>query len=317
VPVKTIQANGGTYRLGRNRPSAASVAAAPPFQKYALGTLPPPPASVDYTSLAATALSQMYGNDQYGDCVEAEFGHTVGVWTANAGDEAVYTEAQVLANYSAITGFVVGDPNTDNGTDEVSAMNYWVKSGMPGPGGTHAVMGYLSLDATNQVEVQQALYLFENCLFGVELPEKWISPFPSASGFTWDLAGPPDLNNGHAPGGFGYSSTGVKISTWGMLGTMTWRAVEYYAAAAQYGTLFTMISEDALARATGRAPNGLDWAQLVVDFDAAGGNLPIPAGTRNVVLARDLTPADAGSSVYSIRAGNSAPATLSVKIGSS
>ncbi|MGA2043727.1 MAG: hypothetical protein ABSG83_10170 [Roseiarcus sp.] len=37
------------------------------------------------------------------------------------------------------------------------------------------------------------------------------------------------------------------------------------------------MSQDWISKATGNAPSRFDWTQLVADFDAIGGALPLPA----------------------------------------
>ena len=261
-----------TIKFGRRRP----VAAGPRFRlsNYLRASLPAPPASCDYSAAAAKVLAQMYGNDQLGDCVIAGGYHIVGVETGNAGSAFTATEKQIETDYGAIGGYVPGDPSTDQGCDEVTAMNYWQNHGFCD--GTKS-LGWLALDPTNKTEIMQAIYLFENCMFGVELPDKWVNPFPSASGFTWDVAGNPDPENGHCFIGCGYNSSGVKIATWGMLGTDTWAAVQKYCAASANGQLLVMITPDQLTKGQAKAPNGVAWTDLIADFDSMGGHVPVPA----------------------------------------
>ena len=197
------------------------------MSRYLLGSLPAPPASCDWTAAALEALRQMYGNDVLGDCVIAAGYHIEGVETGNAGDMFIATEAQIEKDYGAIGGYVPGDPSTDQGCDEVTAMNWWAANGFADK---VKPLGWISVDPTNKTEVMQALYLFENCMFGIDLPDAWVNPMPSASGFTWDAAGSPDPENGHGFNGAGYDSAGVKICTWGMLGKITWAAIAKYAA---------------------------------------------------------------------------------------
>ena len=259
-------------KFGRRRP----IAIGPHFRlaNYLRASLPSPPASCDYSPAAASALAQMYGNDVLGDCVIAGGYHIVGVETGNAGKAFIATEAQIEKDYGAIGGYVPGDPSTDNGCDEVTAMNYWQNKGFAD--GTKS-LGWLSLDPDNQAEIMQAIWLFENCMFGVELPDGWVNPFPSSSGFTWDVAGDPDPDNGHCYVGCGYNSAGVKIDTWGMLGTNTWAAVKKYCAASAGGQLLVLITPDQLAKGQAKAPNGVAWTDLIADFDSMGGTVPEPA----------------------------------------
>ena len=258
-------------KFGRRRP----VSIGPRFRlsNYLRMSLPAPPASCDYSPSAVQALAQMYGNDQLGDCVIAGGYHIVGVETGNAGKLFIATEKQIESDYGAIGGYVPGDPSTDQGCDEITAMNWWENHGFAD--GTKP-LGWLAVDPDNITEVMQAIWLFENCMFGVELPDAWVNPFPSASGFTWDVAGDPDPDNGHCFIGCGYNGTGAKISTWGMLGVDTWAAVRKYCAASANGQLLVLITPDQLAKGLAKAPNGVAWSDLIMDFNIMGGNVPVP-----------------------------------------
>ncbi len=279
MPVKTVQhpVSGQSFKLGRKRP----VARCPRFalKNYLTRSMPAPPATCDYTKSAAAALSKIYDNDTLGDCVIAGMAHVVGVMTGNAGAKPfLYSNAQIVGLYSAIGGYVPGEPSTDQGCDEQTALNYWENNGaLPpnttSPTGAHKIAGWMTVDSTNVEEFQTALWLFENLYFGIELPDAWINPMPSASGFVWDAAGPPDPNNGHCVVGVGYTSAGVVIDTWGMTGLMTNAALAKYPNQASNGELYTVVSMDALGKANQKAPTGFDWSQLVADFDSMGGSV--------------------------------------------
>jgi hypothetical protein len=272
----TFQAQRHPFRMGRRRP----LARCPRFslRNYLMKDLAAPPGSCDYSAKAGKALSQLYLNDKLGDCVIAGIGHVVGVLTAGAGDQFVYSDDQILQLYEAIGGYVPGHANTDDGCDEQTALNYWQHHGAPS--GTHKIAGWVAVNGADPTEYRTALWLFENLYFGLELPDKWVSPMPTKPGFTWDAAGPPNPDNGHCVVGVGYSNKGVRICTWGMLGTLTDDAVEKYATTAGSGELYTVISQDAINRATQKAPAGFDWSQLIADFDSMGGNLAPPATLR-------------------------------------
>ena len=229
--------------------------------------LPTPPASCDYSLDAASALAQLYLNDQLGDCVVAGMAHLVGVFTGNSGEAPVIlSPADIIALYGAIGGYVPGDPSTDNGCDEATALSYWQSTGAPA--GANRIAGCIAVDATNAVEVRTAAWLLENLFLGIELPDQWIDPAPSASGFIWDIAGEPNPQNGHCVVGVGFDQSGIKVSTWGMTGMMTDAAVAAYASPQAGGALYAVLSPEIIARASQRAPNGLDWAQLQADFQA-------------------------------------------------
>ena len=265
---------GGNVKFGRKRPIALG-----PHLKlanYLRASLPTPPASCDYSPAALKALAQMYSNDTLGDCVIAGGYHIVGVETGNAGDLFIATQEQIIKDYSAIGGYVPGDPSTDQGCDEVTALNYWQAHGFAD---LTKILGWLTVDPSNLTEVKQAMWLFENLLFGVELPDAWVNPMPSDSGFIWNTAGDPDPDNGHGFAGIGYNNQGVPISTWGMIGTLTWAALQKYCASSANGQLLLMLTPDQLTKGQSKAPNGVAWTDLIADFDALGGNVPEPAPT--------------------------------------
>ena len=138
------------------------------------------------------------------------------------------TEAETVAFYSATTGYDPADPSTDRGGDEVTVLNDWRDKGFFADG-SGKIAGWANVDATERTLVKQAIWLFENVYFGVELPDAWIKPFPQGNGFTWDVAGDADPSNGHCFAGLGYNDNGVIINSWGIMGTVTWAAVAKYA----------------------------------------------------------------------------------------
>jgi len=258
-------------KLGRTRPVSGATKLR--LKDY-LGTLPSVPSSCSYTAKAANALSNIYLNDQLGDCVIAGGYHIVGVETGNAtGNPFIASTQQITKDYSAIGGYVPGNPSTDQGCNEETAMNYWQSHGFAD--GTK-LAGWLAVDATNQQEVMQAMYLFENLLFGIELPDAWVDPMPSTSGFVWGNA-QPDPENGHCVIGVGYNSQGVQIDSWGMIGTITWAAISHLCSPAGGGGLYVLLTPDQIAKGQQVAPNSVSWSSLITDFNALGGSVPVPA----------------------------------------
>jgi hypothetical protein len=251
-------------------------------------TLPTPPDSINYSPKALTALKNIYLNNKLGDCVIAAAYHIVGVETGNAtGDPFIATSTQITNDYSKIGGYVPGNSRTDRGCEMQTALAYYVSKGFAN--GTKA-LGYIGIDATNATEMKQALYLFENLDFGIALPDAWITPFPSKDGFTWDSAGQSDPQNGHSFSAHGYSADGVLIDTWGMIGTLTWKAIAKYATNDNGGELYVIITPDQIAKGAAKAPNGFDWTTLISDFNAMGGNLPVPTPTPTPVPTPTPTP---------------------------
>ena len=85
----------------------------------------------------------MYMNNQLGDCVIAGMAHVVGVLTGEADNTPVlYSDNQIVALYSAIGGYVPGNPATDQGCDEQTGLNYWQQQGAPA--GSHQIGGWMA-----------------------------------------------------------------------------------------------------------------------------------------------------------------------------
>jgi hypothetical protein len=277
MTVKSIQSpfHGRPVKFGRKRPVALNRYALR-LQSYVTQKLPLPPPRCDYSTAARPSLSNIYLNDLLGDCVIAGGAHVRGVTSGGAGNLVLFTKEEIIRMYSAIGGYDPrapllpdGSNPTDQGCDEHTALEYWVKYGFTD---SVKLAGWLAVDATNEVEVRTAIYLFENVFFGVELPEQWVKPFPEGPGFLWDIAGNPVPENGHCFIATGFDERGPAIDTWGMAGSISWKAVARYAVPSQGGALYALLSPDMIARARAKAPNGFNWAQLIADFDALGGN---------------------------------------------
>ncbi len=264
-------------KFGRTKPKARGPRLS--LKNYIRKALPTPPTGpFGYATSAnvQSVLGQMYMNDSLGDCVIAMMAHVVGIITGlGSGVPYLFTQAQIIALYSAIGGYVPGNPATDQGCDEQTAMNYWQSTGAPA--GANQIMGWLSIDPTNKEEIQTAIWLFENLEYGVDLPDAWVSPMPSTSGFVWDVAGNPDENNGHGFPGIDCNPQGIIISTWAMTGTITYAATAKYAASSAGGNLYCAITQEIINSASQKSPAGFDWSQLVADFDSIGGNIPLPS----------------------------------------
>jgi hypothetical protein len=176
------------------------------------------------------------------------------------------TADQTIAFYSATSGYVPGDPSTDQGSDEVTVYNYWLKNGFAA--GDNPIAGYVSIDPTNVVSIKTAMCLFGNLGFGCQLLTAWVNAMASMkSGFTWDVGSRADPNAGHAFLGYGYNDNGIFIDTWGMFGTLTWKAIAQVCAADAGGNLFCALAPDWFTTA-GLSPSGFNRTQLAADLPA-------------------------------------------------
>jgi hypothetical protein len=290
--VKVITAPSGR-RIGFGRQIPRVVGPHLKLRNYLRASgLPTPPATLDLSGPATACLREVDLNDQLGDCVIAAKAHVDGVWTGNAGALFNASSAQVLAQYEAIGGYKPGDPSTDQGCDMQTALNWWVQNAAPDGS---KLAAWLAVDATNVQELKTALFLFENLYFGMALPDAWISPFPSADGFVWDVsAAGPDANNGHCVMGYGYDATSVLIDSWALFGHLTFAAIADYCVAKSGGELYVLLSTDMLVKGQQLAPNGLSWSQLAGDWDTLGGSVVVPPSPSPAPPAPAPTPPAAG-----------------------
>ena len=254
---------GKTLKLGRHVPKV--IYPHLHMHNYVKRTMPAPPASVNYSIAASSWLENILGNDDLGDCLDAAAFHIGGVLLANAGQPIPFALSDVVKFYSATAGYVPGDASTDLGGTWQQTLAYWQSTGLTP--GAHQIDGYVSVNPADIEECQTAMWLFENLAIGMSLPDDYVNPMPSASGFIWDKAGPPNPQNGHAVCGIASTTTtGVIIDSWGMKGLMTWAAIAKYCVPANGGELYTAFSRDAINNAMGVAPNGFDWTDLDADL---------------------------------------------------
>jgi hypothetical protein len=251
---------------------------------HAATAYPTSPPTCDYSAQAMSIITDVEGNDTLGDCVIAEDAHYIAVVTGNSGNGLYsYSDAQTIADYSAITGYTPADPNSDQGTDPIADLNYRATKGYA-DGSKDA--GWALVDATNQAEVEYAINTFGNLKMWFGIPDSIANALPSASGFVWDVtAGAPDPNNGHCIGAPGYNSPrfagvtaqGPLVMTWGMLGIVTWAALAAWFTSNSGGGLAVRATTDWVSKATGNTPSGLNLSALITAFDLNfGGKIPVP-----------------------------------------
>jgi hypothetical protein len=276
----THPTTGKTFCFGRHRHTTPG--ARPKRCAKLIDHLPLPlgPAEADYSPAAMASIHEMFGNDQYGDCVIAARYHQKGVHTGNAGALFIPTMDQILADYSAIGGYVIGEAPggpSDQGCDEVTAINYWTETGdCTG----NKLVGAVEIDATNWGEVQSGLWLFEGALVCLECPGSVTSNMPSGDDFVWDLssdstAAAPNPDDGHGIqlAGYGICPATGKVAargvTWGMEGWATPEFCAEYFAKKNGGSFYIILSPDQLAKAQDKCPNGVAWTDLQADMASA------------------------------------------------
>lgn len=247
---------GQTVKLGRIRPAA--LPQIPELRHYFFPTGKPLPEKVDYYTKAMPSIKRMYLNNRYGDCVVAGKYHQVGVWSAaDSPDVIVGTDDEVLSMYRKICG-----PG-DNGCIITRVLDYQRNNGLPFNGKLHKIDAYLAVNMRNKELLKAAIYFFGSVTFGINLPGAWAN---SPDGGLWDVTNSGSVG-GHDVCAVGYDSTGVQISTWGGLRTITWAALannrwveECYVSLSP-----NWYNDDRLS------PGGINVEQLRIDLDKLGG----------------------------------------------
>jgi hypothetical protein len=228
------------------------------LQKYLIaGVLPPAPKAYQWDgSLSAWGMMQ---NDTIGDCTCAAAGHLEMAWTEDNNDLFTPTDQEIVAAYSAITGYVPGNAATDVGAACLDVLNYWRNSGIAG----HQIIAYTSIEPWQQNFLKDATYLFGGLYIGLGLPI-------SAQTMTdWDITKSSDVTGngvpyswgGHCVPVIGYDQEWVYVITWGQVMRMSWRFQIAYC-----DEFYAVISNDFLK--DGVAPTGFNLSALQNDLAA-------------------------------------------------
>jgi hypothetical protein len=228
------------------------------FGKYMTPALPAPPSRVDWSRGFNINYSMML-NDSLGDCTEAAKGHGIQIWTLCNGRLVTVPDSVVLAAYEADSGYVPGDPSTDQGEDELTTLNDWRQNGFGGV----SLTAYAAIDPATFAHVQQGIYLFGFAYIGFNVPQSAMDQ--NAAGEIWDVV----ANDGGIVGGhavvvpmYDSPSSILTCITWGMRQEMTWAFWQKYVDEA-----YVLLSPAWLGK-RGIDPSGFDLAQLEADLAA-------------------------------------------------
>lgn len=215
----------------------------------------PPSASVDRVS-AIPAWGQM-GNDELGDCTCADTAHALMLRTAATGTPIVPTDEQVIALYSAVSGYVPGNPSTDCGAVEADICAYLKQNGFLG----HKSDNWVNLDPADLDGLRWSIELFGTCRLGLNLPNSAIDQFNA--GQPWDVVASDDGSaGGHDVPLVRYDDDNFWCVTWGRLQPIKAAFLRQYLEEAHAELYFDWIA------ANGRSPGGLDLATLASDLNA-------------------------------------------------
>ncbi len=187
-----------------------------PFARvFNAGNMLPPPPHKNFWEYKVKSWP-MFDNDTLGDCVFAAGGHMIQNWTAHSGVEVVPADADILAGYEAVGGYIPGNPATDNGAAITDFLNYWQTKGFAG----RKILGWCGIDVRNLVALKQALFLFGALDIGIQVPASAMSQF--AAGAPWDVIDDDGgIQGGHSIPVMGQGANGMACITWGRIQYMT------------------------------------------------------------------------------------------------
>jgi hypothetical protein len=198
---------------------------------------------------------QMLANDRYGCCVWSGQAHQIMMWCATEGNKTVqFTDDQILGPEAyGSTGFVASDPSTDNGTDMVTACQFWKDNGLFG----HTLIGFAEVKPAN---IALTAFQFGSCGVGISLTQANMDQFNNAE--PWDyVEGSPTLGGHYVPAITKNSRGNLVAVTWGRLQPMTDAFLE-----AQCDEAVCQLSQDWLNVQTTITPRGLKLTDLIHDM---------------------------------------------------
>src|SRR5271163_2129655 len=155
-------------------------------------TLPPPPASVDYTKGMPANLGMML-NDTLGDCTCAAVYHAFQVWTFNATKgKSMDTEpdSDVEKLYELACGYKPSAGGEGPGGNEQHVLKYLLNKGAPtGPTGqtTHKIDAFVEVDPRNTDDVKRTINDCGLAYIGFNVPQN-IVPQGSPPPAVWQVA---------------------------------------------------------------------------------------------------------------------------------
>lgn len=200
----------------------------------------------------------MLGNDIAGDCVFAGAAHETMIWSLMGGNTmAAFNRDCVFSDYSAVTGFIAGNADTDKGTDMELAAQYRRKTGiLDANGNRHKIEAYLALPVGNLQVHMIALYLFGAVGIGIMFPQSAMEQFNN--GEIWDVVPNSPIDGGHYVPLVAKRGNIIDV-TWGKEQGMTDEFFQRY----NDESLVYLSAESLINR---KSPEGFDYDQLLEDL---------------------------------------------------
>lgn len=146
-----------------------------------------------------------------GDCVWACAAHTTRMAAKVRRHHVTITGRESIADYSAATGYVIGDDQTDQGTDMREAMKYRQRTGiLDAAGNRHKIGAYASI-RLDWDSIIQAAYVFDAVEIGFNFQAAQDQQFDAG---VWDYVPGSPVEGGHAIPLFGRKSGRAGVVSW-------------------------------------------------------------------------------------------------------
>lgn len=201
-----------------------------------------------------------------GDCVLAWIANTIRLAHGIAGTpQPKISGKEAIAAYSELTGYVIGDDSTDQGTEMRAALNWWKKTGFKdGAGKRHKIAAFaaIPLNSKDLTKIWQSLYLLDVGVgLGIEFPGSAMDQFNANK--PWTVVKGASIEGGHAIALDAKRPSDPKVETWARDQMVAGSFLEKYVDEA-----WVVFSEEALVR--GKSLEGFNATQLLADLKAIG-----------------------------------------------
>jgi hypothetical protein len=261
----------GRLPFDRERPRLTLEKYINPRAKLSQAGLPPVSLYEDVDRSSQVTSWPMYENDKLGCCTIAAMAHMFGAWSRYAtGTEALFTNDEIVAAYSACSGYNPADNGpggnpTDAGAQMSDVLAYAQSTGFTDTTGhVHKVAGYAALgNPADEDLLGQVLDVFGSVYTGFNVQDHMMAQFEAHQPWTYE---PGDAwVGGHCVPLQRRQPAG---SRHGILQYITWGAAQQADFGWQANTVeeaWAVVTEDWI-RANGTSVEGLDVQQLLSDM---------------------------------------------------
>jgi len=190
-------------------------------------------------------------NDELKCCLVSMGGHAIQTWTANNARPVRVSDADIEKAYSAISGYVPGRPETDQGATMLAMMKHWRTYGV----GDHKILAFLEFNPRDHFSLMWSIRVAGGACLGLMLPR-------SAEGesFWHSTSDRPGSWGGHGFWMPDYDLHRRKGPTWGYLKGMSPEFVDRYSDEGYVPISEEWTGDDLVA------PNGLRLDEVLADL---------------------------------------------------